>query len=109
MGRKRLQGHEWLFLIAVQGAPVGASLLGESGQRCGRNRLLVDEGERLWRTGGRLQEVRRFRNEVQEGQPAAHRGYVPGEQRRQLQGLVRTFARRGTARMGEVAISFIMF
>merc|ERR1712228_367110 len=86
---KHLQGHEWLFLVAVQGAPVGASLVGESGQRSGRNRLLVDEGERLWRTGGRLQALRRFRHEVQEGQPAAYRGYVPGEQRRQLQGLVR--------------------
>merc|ERR1712146_699422 len=65
---KHLQGHEWLFLIAVQGAPVGASLVGESGQRCGRNRLLVDEGERR-----RLQEVRRVRHGVQEGQPAAYR------------------------------------
>jgi len=77
------------FSSPFQGAPVGASLLGESGQRSGRNRLLVDEGERLWRTGGRLQALRRFRHEVQEGQPAAYRGYVPGEQRRQLQGLVR--------------------
>merc|ERR1712048_555608 len=67
---------------------VGASLVGESGQRSGRNRLLVDEGERR-----RLQEVRRVRHGVQEGQPAAYRGYVLGEQRRQLQGLVRTFAR----------------
>merc|ERR1712194_999896 len=77
-------------LIAVPRQPVGASHRSKSGQRSGRNRLLVDEGERPIRTGGRLQAVQPFRHEVQEGQPTAYRGYVLGEQRRQLQGLVRT-------------------
>jgi len=88
-----MQGHEWLFIIAVQRAPVGGGLLGESSQRCGWNRLLVDEGERLWWKGRRLQELRRVRHDMQEGQPAAYRGHALGEQWRQLQGLVRTFAR----------------